>query len=273
MGFRLTGATMAAAAVGLTVAASAAASPVATATASFVPDKLGSPTALVFSFQLGDTTGALPQPITQVVTMLPAGASIDTTGLGVCPSLSALAQLGSSACPTTSFAGFGTAQAAAVLGTTTLNETAPMTIYLGPSTPGHTVLDFYADGTTPVSEQLAFAGTQEPASPPYGFEFVVNIPPIATVPGGPDASIVSLKSTIGAPNAAYYVTKKVRVVTTLRVGGTTRKVARTVTRRVLQHIRGLTVPASCPSGGFPFEMRFTYADGTTSTVPAPIACP
>jgi hypothetical protein len=260
--------------VGLLAPAPAGASPTASATASFVPDKVGSPTSLVFSFQLGDTSGALPQPITQVTTMLPAGAGIDTTGLGICrASLSALAAQGSSACPSTSFAGFGTAQAAAVLGTEPLNETAAMTIYLAPSTPGHTVLDFFAAGTTPVAEQLAFAGTQEPASAPYGFQFVVNIPPIATVPGGPDASIVSLRSTIGAPNAQYYVTKRVRVVTTRRVGGRTEKVTRTVTRRVLQRVKGITVPSSCPAGGFPFEMQFTYADGTTSTVQAPIACP
>ena len=98
------------------------------------------------------------------------------------------------------------------------------------------------------------------------------MPAISTVPGGPDASIVSLRSTIGAPNAQYYVTQRVRTTTTQRVGGRVVKVTTTVTRRVLQHVRGLVVPKSCPPGGFPFAMRFTFEDGTTTTVDAPIAC-
>ena len=86
------------------------------------------------------------------------------------------------------------------------------------------MLDFYADGTTPVSEQLAFTGTQEPASPPYGLRVRRQHPGDPTVPGGPDASILSLNSTIGAPNVAYYVTKRVRTVDTERVDGHARKV-------------------------------------------------
>ncbi len=259
--------------IGLGLAASAGASPTATVSAAFVPDRLGASTALVFSFGLADTSGAIPEPITQVVTMLPAGSHIDTTGLGVCRSVSALVTQGASACPSDSFVGFGSALASAALGASTLNETAPLSIFLAPSSPNHTVLEFYADATTPVAEQLAFAGTQEPASPPYGIEFVVDVPAIATVPGGPDASIVSLRSTIGAPNAQYYVTRKVRTTVTRRVGGHVRRVTTTVTRRVLQHVQGLVVPASCPAGGFPFAMRFTFEDGTTTTVAAPIACP
>lgn len=252
---------MAIAALGLALASPARATPTATATAAFAPDRLGAPAALEFSFSLQDSSGALPPPLTQVVAMLPAGSQIDTTGLGVCHSLSALAGLGVSACPTTAFTGFGSAQAAATLGSETINEPTTMTIFLGPSTPGHTVLYFYADGTSPIIEQLAFPGIQQPASPPYGSEFVVNIPPITTVPGGPDASVVSMKASIGAPNVAYYVTKRVHV------GG------RVVSRRVLQHVRGLVVPSRCPAGGFPYEMAFTFADGSTATAPATIACP
>jgi len=239
--------------LGLVAPAGAAASPTVTASASFAPDRLGSPTALVYAFQIGDTSGALPPPLSRVVAMLPAGSEVDTAGLGVCPSLSALAQMGASACPSSSFAGFGSSQVAAAIGATLINETAALTIFLGPSTPGHTVLDFYADGTTPVSEQLAFTGTEEPASAPYGLSFVVNIPAIPTVPGAPDASILSLKSTIGAPNAAYYVTKR--------------------HRRVLEHVKGLVVPKRCPPGVFPFALAFSFTDGTTLTAPLKIACP
>ncbi len=254
-------------------AAGAAAAPTVTASASFVPDRLGSPTSLVYGFRIGDTSGGLPQPLSRVVAMLPAGSTIDTTGLGVCPSLSALATSGVSACPTSSLAGFGSTQVAAQLGDVVLNETAALTIFLAPSTPGHTVLDFYGDGTTPVSEQLAFTGTQEPASAPYGFEFAVNVPTIPTVPGGPDASILSLTSTIGAANVAYYVTEKVRTVVTRRIDGRSEKVTRTVTRRVLQRVKGLTVPPTCPSGGFPFALQFTFTDGSSVLTPVTIPCP
>ncbi len=270
---RFAGAGLAAAVIGLIAVTSAAASPVVTASASFVPDRLGAPTSLVYSFHIGDTSGGLPPPLTQVVAMLPAGSAIDTTGLGVCPSLTALATMGASACPTSSLAGFGSTQVAAQLGDELLNETASLTIFLAPSTPGHTVLDFYGDGTTPVSEQLAFTGTQEPANAPYGFDFAVDVPTIPTVPGGPDASILSLTSTIGAADVAYYVTEKVRTVVTRHVDGRTEKVPRTVSRRILQHVKGLTVPRTCPSGGFPFALQFTFADGSTVLSPVSIPCP
>jgi len=264
---------VAAVVLALATATSAGATPAVSATASFQPDRLGSPTSLVYSFAVSDPSGLLPTPLARVAAMLPAGSIIDTTGLATCPSLIALAARGPSACPTQSFAGFGSAQAGAVLGPDTINETATMTIFLGPSTPGHTVLDFYAEGTTPVLEELAFTGTEAPASPPFGLQFVVNIPTIPTVPGGPDASILSLTSTIGAPNAAYYVTKRVRTTVTERVNGRTRKVARTVRRRVLQRVRGLVVPKRCPAGGFPFALAFTFADGSTATAPVTIPCP
>jgi hypothetical protein len=252
-------------ALALGLVAPAAAAPTVSATASFNPDRLGASTALRYSFSITDPSGGLPSPLTKVVAMLPAGSTIDPSGLVSCPSLTALENNGPSACPTRSFTGFGTAQVAATLGDQTLNETATLTIFLGPSSPGHTVLDFFGEGDTPIYERLAFTGTEQPASPPYGREFVVNVPAIATVPGGPDASILSLSSTIGATNAAYYVNKRVKV----RVGGRTR----TVTRRVLQHVKGLTVPSHCPSGGFPFALAFSFEDGSTVTTPVTIPCP
>ena len=194
--------------IGLGLVASADASPTATVSAAFVPDRLGASTALVFSFGLGDTSGGIPEPITQVATMLPAGSQIDTTGLGVCRAVGALVTEGASACPSSSFVGFGSALASADLGADTLNEMAPLSIFLAPSTPATRCSSSTPTRPRRLSEQLAFAGTQEPASAPYGLEFVVDVPAIATVPGGPDASIVSLRSTIGAPNAQYYVTRK-----------------------------------------------------------------
>jgi len=266
-------AVLAAAVLAWTAAATAVAAPVVSATASFTPDRLGAPTALEYSFQITDPSGALPTPLSSVTALLPAGSTIDTTGLATCPSLTALAAVGVSACPKQSFAGFGSAQAAAVLGGVPISETAALTVFLAPPSGGHTVLDFYADATTPILEQLAFTGAEAPASPPYGLQFVVDIPPIATVPGGPNVSITSLTSTIGAPNAAYYVTKRERVEVSVRSGGRTRKVSRTITRRVLQHVKGLVVPPHCPTGGFPFALQFSFQDGSTAMAPVTIPCP
>ena len=44
-------------------------------------------------------------------------------------------------------------------------------------------------------------------------------------------------------------------------------------RKRLVHVKGLTVPKKCPSGGFPFEVTISFEDGTASTDKYTLACP
>ncbi len=87
------------------------------------------------------------------------------------------------------------------------------------------------------------AGSVVSDSLPFGEDLVMNIPPIATLPLEPDASIVSMS---------------------LLVGSTSPHASRAAT---------VVVPHHCPAGGFPFAGAFTYADGSTGRASATAHCP
>ena len=70
----------------------------------------------------------------------------------------------------------------------------------------------------------------------------MSIPPIATVPLEPDASIVDLSLTVG-------------------------------TKRRARAANAIRVPRKCAAGGFPFAAEFVYADGTSGGATSTIRCP
>ena len=248
--------------------AGAQATNIVTITPQFQPDKLGSPTSLLFGLKIADSAGGTPTPLSQAVVRLPAGIAIDPTGVGTC-SKATLQAGGPSACPTNALVGVGSAVLEADLGGTVITENATITPFLGPPQNGRVVLELYGDGKTPVSEQITLEGVLGPDSAPFGQQLVLPIPTIATVPGGPNASVIQFQLTVGASNIQYYhtvtVTKKVR-----RHG---RIVKRKVKQRVLFHVRGIIVPKACPAGGFPFSLVLTYQDGTSTTTDAAAPCP
>ena len=249
-------------------AAAASATNVASITPSFQPDKLGSPTSLLFGLKVSDTAGGTPTPLSKAVVRLPAGMSIDPTGVGTC-SKPTLEASGPSACPTNALVGVGSAVLEADLGGTVITENATITPFLGPPQNGHVVLELYGDGKTPVSEQITLEGVVNPDNAPFGQQLVLPIPPIATVPGGPNASVIQFQLTVGASNIQYYRT----VTVTKRVRRHGRVVRRKVKQRRLFHVRGVVVPSACPAGGFPFSLILTYQDGTTTTTNAAAPCP
>ena len=76
---------------------------------------------------------------------------------------------------------------------------------------------------------------------------------VASVPGGPNVSIVSVTSTIGPAHLTYYRT----------VRG----------RRVPFSPRGVSVPERCPHGGFPFAATFGFQDASTASATTTVPCP
>ena len=264
---RLICALVAAVVLGLPAAGAQAAN-IVTINPQFQPNKLGSPTSLLFGLKIADSAGGTPTPLSNAVVRLPAGIVIDPTGVGTC-SKATLQSSGPSACPTNALVGVGSAVLQANLGGTVISENATITPFLGPPQNGHVVLELYGDGRTPVSEQITLEGVLGPDAAPYGQQLVLPIPAIATVPGGPNASVIQFQLTVGASNIQYYrtvtVTKKVR-----RHG---RTIKRKVKKRVLFHVRGIVVPKTCPAGGFPFSLVLTFQDGTTTTTNATAPCP
>jgi hypothetical protein len=226
----------------------------ATLNASFSPNRLGAPTTITFGFHLATTEGTAPPPLTGVDLEMPAGMNYTTTtlGLAICQPAE-LAAKGLAGCPPNSRLGYGSAEVEVPFGTGSGHEIPEVQAVSGPSPKGNLTVLFYANGQYPVYAQLAFSGEVLPDSGHFGSQLATTVPLIASVPGGPDVSVVSVTSTIGPSHLTYYK----------HVHG----------RRVSFHPRGVAVPERCPHGGFPFAAAFTFLDGSHTSAQTTVPCP
>ncbi len=251
------------AAIALTAALVAPASALAATQLSITPKlsgTLGGSGAITFDLTNTNTAGGLPEPLTApFVAQLPAGITYNVGSFATCPLSTIMAATGSvpPACPAGSQVGYGTATLGAQLGTTLLNETAAVRVYLTVKSP--VTVEFWGNGTTPIAETLMFAGTLARSSAPYGEKLEVQVPAIPTVPGGPNASTISF-------NTVFSATRKTTKTVTVRHG------RKTVKRKVSTLIGEFTLPKKC-SGGLRWAGAATYADGTSSSMTATTACP
>jgi hypothetical protein len=221
---------------------------------SFTPDKLGAPTTIGFGFTIGDTTGGLPSPLTNVDLHLPKGMNYVTTtlGLAICQP-EALVAKGLAGCPTNSRLGIGSADVEVPFGTGSGREIPDIQALMGPPHDGNIVVLFYADGLQPVFAQLVFTGELVPGEGAFGGSLNTAIPLIPSVTNGPPVSIINVSSTIGPDHLTYYK----------HVHG----------KLVAFHPRGISIPESCPHGGFPFSAEFTFQDTSHVTTTATVPCP
>jgi hypothetical protein len=220
--------------------------------ARFSPDILEAPTNFSLTASFVSSTGLPPSPITRFTLYAPAGMEVDPHGVDTCAA-AALEQRGPVGCPADSRAGFGGGVGVLELPTETVHEPYTLDFFFAAKTRGHLQLLIYANAVAPESVELVLRARQVPAPKPYGLGFSVEVPPVSTFPGAPDASIESAFVTVGGPNVAYYET----------VAG----------RRQLVRVRGLVVPKRCPSGGFPTQGTVDFADGASLTVNSTIPCP
>lgn len=226
----------------------------ATLHASFSPDRLGASTTIGFGFHVSIPGGVAPAPLTSVELRMPAGMNYTTTtlGLAICQP-QALLTKGIGGCPPNSRLGFGDAFVEVPFGTGSGHELPEVQAVAGPSHNGNLVVLFYANGKTPVSAQLVFTGEVLPDSGIFGSRLAAVVPPIPSVPDGPNVSVISVKATIGPAHLTYY----------RRVHG----------RRVPFHPLGIGVPEHCPHGGFPFSASFTFEDGSSASASTTVPCP
>lgn len=189
---------------------------------------------------------------------VPAGATYHFASTPVCPlSVIEAAATTAPACPSGSRIGYGTTGVQAPIATQTLTENATLDLYLTSHNPVR--YEVWSRATTPIQQTLMFGGAFVPTSPPYGGAITVSIPPIPTVPGAADASIVSLDLTIGGLH---------RVTTTAAV-----RRGRRSAKRMVTTMDGLfDLPKRCP-GALPYSASTTYADGTTAAANGHYACP
>jgi hypothetical protein len=209
------------------------------------PDSLGASTALTLALKLSGGQEGVPEPLSRVVVHLPAGLGIDLRGVPACATRR-LQRRGARGCPASALIGRGHALLEAHAGSQTIPEEAVVTAYRGVEQGGRPTLAILGQGETPLEERIAFGAVQQPDGAPYGTRLEMSIPAIPTLPGEPNASTVSFSLTVG--------------------GGGRRPRA--------HHAAGaITVPHSCPAGGFPFAADFTFADGSSTSARAEVPCP
>jgi hypothetical protein len=210
---------------------------------SLSPNRLHAKAALTFAIQYAGEELGLPSPLRRAILKLPAGLTLDIPELRSC-SARRLQSFGLKGCPTRSEIGGGHALVESNLGSEVLAEHITLSAFLGPPRNLQPTFEILGEGHTPLSVQMVLTAVSLPDRAPYGEELVMSIPPIPTVPGEPDGSVVTFSLTIGASG-----------------------------RRRAHDAATIVVPSHCPVGGLPFAGEFTYADGSTGSSLASTPCP
>jgi hypothetical protein len=228
--------------------------PSATLTASFEPENLGQRTTLSFGFHITGAAGAVPPALTEIDLSYPHKLGIALSGLGLATcTAAALEASGPPGCQADSIMGFGDATAEISLGSNLVAETVPITILRAPDEEHHIALLLDAVGTAPLNTTAVFAGALLPAPLPYGGTVSIDAPLIPSLPGAPDVAIVALHATIGPAGVTYYE----------HILGET----------LGYQPPGLLLAPTCPKGGFPFAVQFSFVDGSHASARAVDPCP
>jgi hypothetical protein len=252
---RLSLASALAALLAASLAASAAATTeTATLHAAFSPDRLGASTTISFGFRVATSEGLAPPPMTSLDLRMPAGIDYTSTtlGLAICQPAALLAR-GLAGCSPNSRVGYGSAFVEVPFGVNAGTEIPELQALMGPPHNGNIVVLFYANGLAPVYAQLVFSGEVLPDSGSFGSRLATTVPLVESVPLGSDVSIVSAQATIGPSRLTYYRHRHGRLVPFQPVG--------------------VSVPESCPRGGFPFLAEFGFQDGGHATASTTVPCP
>jgi hypothetical protein len=186
------------------------------------------------TFRIADDTGAKPPPVTNTTLRFPKGAGLNARYFKKC-SASALQSKGPSGCPAASVIGRGTAtgDARPIIA----EVKAKITLFNGASVSGAPSIIVYAQPE--ISAPIVIQGAIKPQKGgPYGYVLSVDVPPIPTLPGQPNASVVFFDATT---------------------------LDRTVKRkrRTIHYIEG---PILCDGTYFLLDGAFTYEGGITNTV-------
>jgi len=169
--------------------------------------------------------GGIP-PISQINFYLPAGARLHPQGFGTC-SEETLKNLGPAACKRSSVASpVGSVLGEVTFGTERVPEQAELRAFFAP----HGGLLFYTAGHSPVALEIVSSGHYRNSHQrPYGLELETLVPPVASVPGAPLASVRTIK---------------------LKAGAAIRKGRSIISYGYL--------PSKCPKGGFPVKTEITF---------------
>ncbi len=220
--------------------------------AAFTPDRLGAAANLSITASFTSSADVPPSPIDRLTLYGPAGLGIHAQDAGTCTE-AVLERRGPVGCPADSRVGFGGGVAVLALPGQLVREPFKLDFFFAAPVHGRLRLLAYASGIAPAGASLVVVAKEIPAPKPYGLGFSVQVPQVLTIPGAEYASVESAFASIGASDVAYFKT----------VHG----------HRTLVHVKGLTVPRICPSGGFPTRATVEFADGAMFTADPTIPCP
>jgi hypothetical protein len=233
----------------LGLSSTASAAPTVTLVAKAIPipgfpgtgNILGAGAALQTEFTISGTEyGGFPPPLIGVKFYGPAGAKLHPQGFATCAP-TVIEKSGPGPCPKKSIAGpKGHANGVVSFGTERVHETVSVQPFFAPGGG----LEFFAQGTTPVSIEVLSKGNVVGSSPPFGPTVIAAVPLVESVPGAPDASVESINVVVGA---AYKKGKKTNYY--------------------------IVVPKKCPKGGFPLKSELMFLGGAVSTVTYKAPCP
>jgi hypothetical protein len=220
----------------LGLSATASAAPKITLKAEAVPipgfphtgNILGAGADLKTEFTISGTEyGGFPPPLVGVKFYGPASAKLHTQGFATC-SPEVIEKSGPGPCPKKSQAGpKGSASGVVSFGTERVHETVSVQPFFAPG--GN--VEFYVQGTSPVSIEILSKGKVVNSSPPFGPTVLAEVPLVESVPGALDASTENISVTTGA---AYKQGKKA--------------------------VYYITVPKKCPKGGFPLKAVMEFGN-------------
>jgi hypothetical protein len=188
----------------------------------------------------GTEYGGFPPPLIGGKFYAPAGAKLHPQGFATCAP-STIEKEGPGPCPKQSIAGpQGFGVGAVSFGTERVQEKASIQPFFAPG--GN--LEFFVDGTRPVSLEILATAHIVSSSPPFGLELIAEVPLIETVPGALDASAEEVTIGVGA---AYRQGKKT--------------------------ISYITIPKKCPQGGWPIKVQLSFLGGATAEASYKMPCP
>ncbi|MFI5010612.1 MAG: hypothetical protein ACHQDY_10085 [Solirubrobacterales bacterium] len=185
--------------------------------------------------------GGFPAPLIGVNFYTPAGTKLHPQGFVTCPLSTLEGNAGPEGCPKKSQASpVGIAGVANEIGGTPVTENATLQAFFAPGGG----LNFYVNGSSPISAQIVAKGHFVTAAAPYGPELVSEVPLVEALPGAPDVSTTSINIKVGA---AFKQGKK-----TISYG---------------------YLPKKCPKGGFPVKSELKFLGGAVVTVNYKAPCP
>jgi hypothetical protein len=228
-------------------AAPAAVGPPASLTAAFRPERLGAPTTVSFGIRIDPPAQSEAAALSELEVGYPLDLGLATSGLGVqaCDP-TALEAVGTRACPADSKMGQGSALLEVPFGPTLVRERFALGIYAAPSTDGYLHLAILAHGAEPVLARVVLPAVLLPG------RLKVTVPPIASLPGAPFATLISMRATLGGA-LTYY--------------------ERVHRRTIAYRPRGIGLPDRCPRGGWRLAASFVFVDGQRSRAATAIPCP